>query len=309
MVTLNDGTTTHINPLNGIVENNFRYHRLGSFIGIHAVFFSSYILFAYCILLIQYFLRNANMGLKYHIMYLVGLMFLAVMIFLLQSIVISASFVLLTFLILLYFAYLRTKRVKTLTISLMTIILIGTIFSINIYNKLDSKDNPFYYDMSLRPDRIDRDESNWNPMNIRLAIWENSLEVIGDHWLLGVGPANMTEVLDSYYGKNNFVFGSLDHLNSHNQFLHSFIVLGICGFVVLLLLVFSLTRDSIKRKDLVMASLLTIFVLFSLTASTLSVNKGIMFFSFFFSLLIYMEPRAMEVLDSSPDNTIGKENN
>jgi O-antigen ligase len=149
--------------------------------------------------------------------------------------------------------------------------------------------------MSTLPDRIESGENNWNPINIRLAILENSLELIQDHWLLGVGPGNMREVLDTYYTKNNFSFGMLNNLDPHNQFLHTFINLGIVGVIVLLLLVISLAFYSVKNRDPLLATLLMIFILFSISASTLSVNKGIMFFSFFFIYLTYLRPNNVTV--------------
>jgi len=297
VVTMKDGTTVHINPLNGIVENNFRYHRLGSYIGIHAVFFAAYILFAFYILLFRYLTGRSEMKTGEQIIYLIGMVFMVLMIFLLQSIAISIILLLITTAVLLYHFYFRIKNKLALLVASIIIMLIGIVFSYNIYNKLDIKEHFFSYEMSTLPDRIGSGENNWNPLNIRLAIWENSLEVIQDHWLLGVGPGNMSDVLGTYYTKNNFSFGMLGNLDAHNQFLHTFINLGIAGAIVLLLLVISLAFNSIKNRNALLATLLMMFILFSSTASTLSVNKGIMFFSFFFIFLTYLGSSKVAVLN------------
>lgn len=296
VITIKTSTIVHINPLNGIVENNFMYHRLGSYIGIHAVFFGAYVLFAFCILLIKYLWGIEKISTRNKVFHLASMLFLSLMIYLLSSISISLIFLLLTSSLLIYYLYQKVKNKRVLMASIVIILFIGIAFGSSVINKLDARENFLSYDLSLRPDKAGTDENNWNPLNIRLAILEVSLKVIKEHWVLGVGPANMKEVLDSYYDKYNFVFGKLDHFHPHNQYIHTFIVLGIGGFIVLMLFTFNICKKSFKSKDMVLGSLTILFILFSLTDSTLSVNKGIMFFSFFFSFLTYLKPRAMSVL-------------
>jgi O-antigen ligase len=100
---------------------------------------------------------------------------------------------------------------------------------------------------------------------------------IRDYWLLGTGPSNMGKTLDTYYREYNFVFGVNDGFNPHNQFLHTFLNLGIGGFVLLIALIVTIAISAVKRKDNLLGALLFIFLIFSMTASTLSVNKGIVF--------------------------------
>ena len=189
--------------------------------------------------------------------------------------------------------------------SIVVILLSGVAFGYGIYKKLDARGNLFNYDLSTQPDRAGTEDNNWNPLNIRLAISEISTKVIKDHWLLGVGPSNMRDIMDSYYTKYNFVFGMNNHLHPHNQYIHSFIVLGIGGLIVLVLFTFSAYRISVRRKDKLLGSLTILFLLFSLTDSTLSVNKGIMFFSFFFSFLTYIRPSSILALTGSDQTTTG----
>ena len=141
-------------------------------------------------------------------------------------------------------------------------------------------------------------------MNMRLAIWDVASKAALDNWMIGVGPSNMNKTLDRYYERYHFRFGMMDQLNPHNQFLHTWLLLGLPGVLVLVAIVLSLIRTSLIRKDILLASVILTFFLFSMTASTLAVNKGIVFFTFSFCFLTYLKPSSLDYLikERSPSN-------
>ena len=288
--TIKNGTAVHINPLNGIVENNFMYHRLVSYLGLHAVFFAAQVCFVFCILLIKFLNRKEKVQRKQLLLFYLQLLFLAGMIILLQSITISITFLLLLIIILLYRMSSANLSKRFVGIALLALILIisGSIRS--IYPKVTKGNELFNYELTEKPG------PSWNAVNIRLAIWEVNLKAIKDNWLLGVGPSNMNATLQDYYKKYDFKFGIINKLNPHNQFLHTILTLGIGGLLILVSLFGSVIIKSEKRKDLILGSLTFIFLLFSLTASTLAVNKGIVFFTFFLTLLTFLEGSTLAYL-------------
>lgn len=294
VITLKTGSFTYINTTVGVIENNIMYHRLGSYLGIHAVFFSSYVLFAYCIVLIKFLWELNIQGTRRKLIYLLVIIYFWVVIFLLFSIAMTATLFISTILILGYFASRLENKVRwQIRLSFLSLCIIGIIGGIVIFGKLDIKNSLLEYNFE---ERTGTEENNWNAVNIRLAKWEIASKVIRDHWLLGVGPGNMGKTLDSYYEKHNFHFALRRHFNPHNQFLHTFLVLGIGGLIILLWILYSAIKISAVNNDLVLGSLLLIFLIFSMTASTLSVSKGIVFFSFFLSFLTYLKKGTMQVL-------------
>ena len=74
-------------------------------------------------------------------------------------------------------------------------------------------------------------ESNQNSTNIRVAIYENSINLIKQSPLFGYGIGDVQEQLDICYSTNNsnFVKGMY---NSHNQYLFIWLSTGIIGFLI-----------------------------------------------------------------------------
>jgi O-antigen ligase len=135
-------------------------------------------------------------------------------------------------------------------------------------------------------------KANWNPVNIRFALWEISCQVIEDNWLSGVGIGHLDETFKDYYTRNKFEFGLSNHFNSHNQFLQTFIILGISGFIVLVFVFLTSFKLALVKKDVLMFVFFSTFLLFSISESTLTVNKGVVFFSFFLSFFTFLPEKS-----------------
>ncbi len=73
--------------------------------------------------------------------------------------------------------------------------------------------------------------------NPRIIAWNSSLSILKDHWLLGVGLDRVQGYLDNYYARNGYEEHKNKSYNAHNQFLESWMGMGVMG---LTLLVFSL---------------------------------------------------------------------
>ena len=120
----------------------------------------------------------------------------------------------------------------------------------------------------------------------RLKIWPLAVKIIRKHALKGVGTGDVRDALDASYRENGYEFGAEQHLNAHNQFLHTGMALGIFGLAVLIaIFIFSL-QWSIRRKDWAHFLFLMVVLLNSLTESILERQAGILFFCFFNTLFI-----------------------
>ena len=296
IATLKSGSVYSWDTNYHFVENHFMYHRLTSWIGVHAIYFSAYVSVAFFIVFDQ-FIREfgkEKSNKKYRSLRMVLLVYFIVVIFLLNSISISIAFLLALVIVGFYYLlrnfHLTNERILvSAAIGLVVILSFGTM----IVNKFNFKDSVLSYDME-----DEYPNANWNSLNLRLAKWEISFQVLEEVWLFGVGPGNIIDILDVYYEKNNFRFALQQHYNPHNQFLHTFIVLGVIG-IILLTAIYSMAYVlAFRRKDILFGIFLLIFSVFSMSESILAVNKGVVFFTFFLCLFSYLKTSTSDCLDS-----------
>ena len=126
--------------------------------------------------------------------------------------------------------------------------------------------------------------NRFTPISGRLAKWGSSIELIVDH-PFGVGVGDAQKVLNGYYLKNGLEYGYVESFDPHNLFLSYAISCGVAAGFLILLLIIVAWRDFVRFKMLEGQLFLIVFSAFSLTESTLSRNKGLVFFLFF--LLIF----------------------
>jgi len=267
-----------------VLFNNFMYHRLGSYVGMHAVYFAEYVLLAFILSVSYSYYHFSNWNFKYRLLSIsLGLYFIGI-IFLLKS---AAILLILMVIIALFIIYYLFKSRNAISTKLKIIIfIIGAILVSSLtyraISKIGSKADFFTYDLS------EPGGGEWNGINLRLAKWHVAKMAIKDHWLLGVGPGNTVTTLDKYYEKVGFNYALQLHYNPHNQFLHTFLTIGIFGALLLVLIFIIAIVKSIKKGDSIMFLFLISFLLFSMSESTLAVNKGIVFFALFLSLFSYL---------------------
>lgn len=108
--------------------------------------------------------------------------------------------------------------------------------------------------------------SNTNTFTTRTHLFNNTLKMIADHWLTGVGGGNW-QIYFPKYGLDKFqpetAFGYLTFQRPHNDFLWVFSETGIAGFVIycfvfvyLLYRVIGKIKNALTKKDFYEANLL-----------------------------------------------------
>ena len=121
----------------------------------------------------------------------------------------------------------------------------------------------------------------------RIYIWNSAVKVIKQNWFLGVGTGDVKDNLRSIYTENGFVDGVKRNYNAHNQFLETWIGLGIFGEIILLtMLVYGLVKG-IKNRDILLQSFIILLFVHFFFESMLNRLAGIIFFSYYYSLLLY----------------------
>lgn len=134
-------------------------------------------------------------------------------------------------------------------------------------------------------------------LNMRFAIWECSWNLLNQdfNWLYGCGLDHQ-QLLDQCYYSSDAIwikYGILPELqenfpyNAHNEYLHTWLDAGIFGLILLLSIILFSLRIAVKRRNFLYFSFLLFFFFCCATESMFSVQKGIVFYSFFNSFFAF----------------------
>jgi O-antigen ligase len=138
---------------------------------------------------------------------------------------------------------------------------------------------------------VGKTDSQWGNISLRFQEWDASIDLIKPNIFFGVGPGDFRDELIKRYNARGWTDMAEERFNSHNQFLETLGRLGIFGLCVLLSIFFVSVREAFLKRDLLHLIFLASFVMFSLTESTLEVQKGIVFFTLFNSIFFFSKDK------------------
>lgn len=135
---------------------------------------------------------------------------------------------------------------------------------------------PSHYNRCLNTIQNVKAEKSLRAADIRWSIWECSWDVIGEHPFLGVGTG---DVRDSLSQRQMEV--GLPSFNSHNQFLNTWVSVGIFGFLAFVMILVLSVRQAIRNRSFLYLSFLVIIIINCMTEAILEKQTGLVFFVFF----------------------------
>jgi O-antigen ligase len=135
------------------------------------------------------------------------------------------------------------------------------------------------------------DPTKITDLNMRLLFWKIAVsKSIHDNlFIAGTGTGDVQAYLDALYIQYR-LDGYLGY-DSHNQWVHTFIQLGVMGLLPMFLLFAYSLKSAYKKNDSRFVFFLIIVLLFTMTESIFELNKGIVFFSLFATLFTASENR------------------
>ena len=130
----------------------------------------------------------------------------------------------------------------------------------------------------------------------RIEIWKESVVLLQENWMFGTGTGDVKDELLASYARNNFAYGLDRKLNSHNQFLQTWLTLGIPGILVLIgMFLLPLTEKPVRYRVLFFY-LAIILSVNALTESILEVQRGVIFMAFFYSLFLNRDTEKLSMI-------------
>ncbi|MBK6522301.1 MAG: O-antigen ligase family protein [Sphingobacteriaceae bacterium] len=272
----------------------FVYHGLGSALGFHAVYFSTFI--GFCIFALLYHLLQNHKGMKAHVK--VGFIALIFFFFVFMILLSSKTIIVTVFFISLGMGIMRfLKRYSKLAVTGAAVLCL-VVFAVIIRKTpyLNSRfQEIFKENYSSVLDRSDYRDFHFTGGTIRVAIWKSVCDVVSEQNALvfGVGIGDAQKLLTDHYNKIHIYpgdailgFKGFTHYNAHNQYLQFYITLGAVGLIFFLIILLYCYRHALRSRHVLLLSLLILFSAFFFTESALCAHKGVVFFMFFTSLFV-----------------------
>ena len=250
----------------------FFYSRLSY--NFHPSYFSMYVTFALIIALYLYERFGHN---KKHLLFVI---LISLFFFLINFLLESKTGIFSFFLIISIYGIVKLyKKYKLMLI--MTLGIIAILFYAEI------RHNQRLFD--LFHTNIENIKKSTTASNeVRILVLKSALTVIHQN-PFGYGTGDVKDVLISEYQKDTYTGAYKKKLNAHNQYFETTIGLGIQGTIILLfILIFSLAI-AIKRKNYLLYLFIILMSINFLTESMLNRQNGVVFFTFFLTLLIAIQ--------------------
>lgn len=125
--------------------------------------------------------------------------------------------------------------------------------------------------------------------NSRADRWNAAIDLIKQSPVAGTGSGSEIPLLKELYFERKMYVSYLQSLNVHNQYLSFLINSGAIGLIVYLFTLYWGFRQSFKTRDILFFSFMVLVAVVSFSEDILDVNKGIFFYSFFFSFFVLMK--------------------
>jgi len=158
-------------------------------------------------------------------------------------------------------------------------------------NYLHSKKFSLYNQIYLILWQIDVFRKNGNPsghsVTQRILYLQAALDIIGDHFWIGVGTGDVMTSYSAYYQKVNSPLSERWRLRAHNQLLTFMLTYGIIGFIWILVCILYPVYLERKWNDYFMIMFLLVGFFSMLNEDTLETHTGVSFFAFFYSLFLF----------------------
>ncbi len=250
----------------------FSYGQLSQWIEIHPAFFSMYLIL--CILIIMQGIFDEQRTNFFQVVLII--FFISFISLLASRMAVVSLIVTVTFLVL-HHSYLKKRLLRGLSVLSFLLVLTFFFIWINPVSRFRVWIEPMTASLTA-----DEHTAHWNSINLHLLSWKASSGSTDTNWPFGAGTGDGQHVLYNYYAS----LGILGFkANAHNQYLQTFIELGIVGVISLSFCLYAPAYRAFKNNPLHFA-FIVLFGMMCLSESMLVRPMGIAFFAMFQSLFL-----------------------
>ena len=261
-----------------LAMSNFLYVNLSYFH--HPSYFAMYLVFTLAILLFYYLPRyNLTTHAGRIVIILLSSLVLAGFIILLSSRALILALMAIVVLKIIHF--ISYIKINTYLKFGAFILLVGVlIFSVSQNPRVEKGVNNF-----INISSGESLEDDLNSMKVRFVVWKSGIEIVKNHWTAGIGNG---DVKNRLMAKAKELYGQdiklKKHYNAHNQYIDTFVAIGLPGLLLLLAMIFWPLIYGIKNKNYLLISLVLILFVSLFFESMINRQAGVVFFAFFLPL-------------------------
>ena len=271
-------------PISSIVSHAFTNHNFSQPIAMHATFLSLQIAVALVYLLSR--LISERLSRITQITYIICCIVLTAGVVQLSSKSIFVSLFIVINFVLPYFVLMGNRRkwylVISCTLSCLMIIAIISSHALRDRYVVELKEDlsPGFRGQTVEP---------------RRERWKIAADLIIKSPIIGYGAGSEVELLQQKYLEKKFYSSYLHRLNAHNQYMSFMIKSGIWGLIVYLATLVYGFKIAIRKRDVVFFSVMMLIAIVSLSEDLLNADKGVMFYSFFFSYFVFVSEQTEQI--------------
>lgn len=129
----------------------------------------------------------------------------------------------------------------------------------------------------------------------RLERWKIAAGLIAKSPIMGYGAGSEVQLLQQKYLEKKFYSSYLHQLNAHNQYMSFMIKSGIWGLIIYLATLIYGFKIALRKRDVVFFSVMVLIAIVSLSEDLLNADKGVMFYSFFFSYFVFFSEQTEHI--------------
>jgi len=268
-----------LNPGRSVWWSYFSYNVLSSAINIHPTYLGLYIVFS--IILLFHFYKQEDQAIsKWERRFLIVLFFL----FSFFILLLSSRAILIAYLLVCSAGLIRMFSKNNSFAIPVGLIIIGSLASIFI--------NPisrfrFIQEFKIAPLTIESNKLYTTSSSIRYSLWWLGIKSItSQNWMMGNGTGDVMDTIEGTASKHG-ITNTINSYDPHNQFLYTFLALGITGVLCLMACLFLPLYQILLSSLFLHRCFIVIMVIACITESVFELQKGIVFFSIFHSLLVF----------------------
>lgn len=245
------------------------------FTQIHPTYMSMYLCFSICILLL-----SSNLNIRVHPFVINTLLFLSFVFLLALG---AKTPIIALGLIIIHYAWVNRSRLykyRTMFIGLLATIVAAWYFIPFLRQRV--------YEIVQFFGTEKQDSIANNSVYIRKVIWNMDSDLLKHYWLTGAGPGRLYFVvhLQSFFYSLNYSLHEIYH-DPHSEYLYEWLCFGVLGVAILIATICVHFRQAIRFKDHLYLYLLIILCTTFFTESVLSLQRGVVFYAVFTSLMFY----------------------
>ncbi|MES2274835.1 MAG: O-antigen ligase family protein [Bacteroidota bacterium] len=265
-------------PISALFSNLFINHKFSNPINMHATFLSLQVAVAFFYLSL---LLCSERSLKSRIFLIAACILLLTGIVQLGSKAVLVVILIGINIVIPYFLIPATKRFKYVLISsALSILLVASALSINSFKTrfvtgLETDLSNQIVNESVEP---------------RIVRWQAAMHLVQKRPIAGYGAGSELKILGDEYFKEKLYISYLNNLNAHNQYITFLLTTGIIGLLVYLSTLYFGIKTAVKHRDMLFFIFILLIATVSLSESLLNAEKGVYFYSLFFSIFVFSNP-------------------